>query len=522
MLAGPLQAGSQPQKLSLRPTGQGHHRRELRLALGERAGLVHHQRVNLFQNLQGLGVLDEHTGSGAAAGSDHDGHRRRQSQRARAGDDEHRHRAHESVGQARLRPDQRPDDESNHSHQHHRRNEVGGHHVGQALDGGAAALGFADQADDVGQQRLAAHALGPHDEAAGAVDGAAGDVVALDFLHRDGFARDHGLVHRAVAVQDHAVHGNLLARANPEAVAGLDVLQRNVDFGAVVANYAGGLGRQAQESFDGATGLAAGAEFEHLSQKHQGDDDGGGFKVHRHFAAFSAEGIREEARSESGHYAVEISRAGAESDEGEHVQAAVDDRGPAALEKRPTAPEHHRGGEGELNPNQRQPGQESGKRLARNHLRHGEEEDRSGKDNAGPKPASHVQQLRVGLFFHRCSPRLQGHPANGARARLAAHHLRVHGADVFCFGQRSRNRQRLQRHAALGTRARPRLADFRIHGTGVVGAIASQLGRPQRNKRCAGRRGTAQVPGRLGAKLLQAAGITEEVRRPFVLVLAGG
>ena len=62
--------------------------------------------------------------------------------------------------------------------EHDGRNEVRGDHVGQALDRRAAALRFADHADDLREQRLAADALGAHDEAAGAVDGAADDAVA--------------------------------------------------------------------------------------------------------------------------------------------------------------------------------------------------------------------------------------------------------------------------------------------------------------------------------------------------------
>ena len=45
---------------------------------------------------------------GAAAGADHDRHRRRQAERARAGDDQHRDRVHERVGQPRLRAPDRP------------------------------------------------------------------------------------------------------------------------------------------------------------------------------------------------------------------------------------------------------------------------------------------------------------------------------------------------------------------------------------------------------------------------------
>ena len=72
-----------------------------RLAFGQRAGLVHHERVDLLQQLDRFGVPDQHAGLRAAADADHDRHRRRQAERARAGDDQHRHRIDESRSASR-------------------------------------------------------------------------------------------------------------------------------------------------------------------------------------------------------------------------------------------------------------------------------------------------------------------------------------------------------------------------------------------------------------------------------------
>src|SRR3954469_12151297 len=44
------------------------------LAFGERAGLVDHQRVDLFQALERFGITDEHARLGTPAGADHDRH----------------------------------------------------------------------------------------------------------------------------------------------------------------------------------------------------------------------------------------------------------------------------------------------------------------------------------------------------------------------------------------------------------------------------------------------------------------
>ena len=68
----------------------GDDRRHGRLALGQRAGLVDDERVDLLHALERLGVLDQHAGLRAAPDADHDRHRRREAERAGTGDDQHR------------------------------------------------------------------------------------------------------------------------------------------------------------------------------------------------------------------------------------------------------------------------------------------------------------------------------------------------------------------------------------------------------------------------------------------------
>ena len=69
---------------SSRPNSAGRDPRvEPRLAFGQRAGLVHDQRVHLLEGLERLGVANQHPRRRAAAGADHDRHRRRQAERAR-------------------------------------------------------------------------------------------------------------------------------------------------------------------------------------------------------------------------------------------------------------------------------------------------------------------------------------------------------------------------------------------------------------------------------------------------------
>ena len=108
VLAGDFDAGGQPEHLPFVLARHRHDRDHAWLSLGERAGLVDDERVDAFQNLERLGILDQHAGRGAAARADHDRHRRRQPERARAGDDQHGDGIDQRVSQARLRAEECP------------------------------------------------------------------------------------------------------------------------------------------------------------------------------------------------------------------------------------------------------------------------------------------------------------------------------------------------------------------------------------------------------------------------------
>ena len=108
MLAAALDAGRKLQHLRFIEAGRGGNRHHLRLAFGERAGLVDDKRVDLFHALQRFGVLDQHAGLRAAADADHDRHRRGEAQRARAGDDQHAYGRDQPIGEARFGAEQSP------------------------------------------------------------------------------------------------------------------------------------------------------------------------------------------------------------------------------------------------------------------------------------------------------------------------------------------------------------------------------------------------------------------------------
>ena len=87
MFAGALQAGSEAKHLIGIGWGLKPYPNQLRFAYGERSGFIDDEGVNFFQNLESLGVFDEHSGAGSAAYADHDGHGGCESESAGARDD---------------------------------------------------------------------------------------------------------------------------------------------------------------------------------------------------------------------------------------------------------------------------------------------------------------------------------------------------------------------------------------------------------------------------------------------------
>ena len=81
----------QRQQLTFVETGLNPEIGEFGATLGQRAGLVERDDVDLLKTLQRAAVPKQHTQLGSFAGPDHDRGRRRQTHRAGAGDNQHRH-----------------------------------------------------------------------------------------------------------------------------------------------------------------------------------------------------------------------------------------------------------------------------------------------------------------------------------------------------------------------------------------------------------------------------------------------
>ena len=103
----------------------------------------------------------------------------------------------------------------------HDRDEDAGDAVGEPLDRRLAGLRVGDELGDLGERGVLADLRGADDQAAAGVDGRARDVVARADLDRHRLAGQQAHVDGRVALDDDAVGGDLLARADDEVVADL-------------------------------------------------------------------------------------------------------------------------------------------------------------------------------------------------------------------------------------------------------------------------------------------------------------
>ena len=122
----------------------------------------------------------------------------------------------------------------------------------------------------------------------------------------------------------------------------MDSVQIDVLVLAVVAHPLGGLRHEVEQGPDSTASLLPGSQFEDLAQQHQDGDHGRRLEIDCDRSFRGAERFREQVRSDGRDGAVGPSDTGTHRDQREHVQAAVNQRGPGPLEERPASPEHDR------------------------------------------------------------------------------------------------------------------------------------------------------------------------------------
>ena len=430
MFAGLLQAGHRRQQLPFAPARQSHQCPQPGFALGKSPRLVQHQGVHAIQGFQGRGILDQHAGAGSSSGRHHDRHGCRQAEGAGAGNNQHGHGIDQAVSHRGLRPQQAPGQEGQEGGEQDRGDEAGGNRVGETLDRSACPLGFGHHLDDPGQEGVLSHPGGPHDEAAGLIDGAARHPVGRKLLDRQGLAGEHRFIHRACALDHHSVYRDAFPGPNPQSGVDGDTVQGDLLLRSILPQSACGVGGQPQERADGAAGLLASPELQHLSQQDQSGDDGGCFEIDGNGSVRISKGVRKQGRGQGGRQAVEVGSRRAQSDQGKHVGAAAEEGQPPSLQQRPSPPEHHRRGQQALNPGRTvgQPLRLQG--AAPNHLRHGQQEDGESQHQADLEPAPHGGQLGIVGLLQGNHSGFQGHAADGTGSGSIPRDLGVHGAGV--------------------------------------------------------------------------------------------
>ena len=192
------------------------------------------------------------------------------------------------------------------------------------------------------QHGVASHPLGPHHKAAAAVQGATHHLVARRLGDRHGFASEHRFIDRAAPVLNDAIHRHFLPRPHPQAVADVDHIQGNIRLTAIGGDAPGLARGKVQERADRPAGALPRPQFQNLAEEHQDDDHGGRLEINGDRAAWPAKGRRKDAGSERRRHAIDPRHADAQRNQREHVEAAADQRSPAADKERPACPYHHR------------------------------------------------------------------------------------------------------------------------------------------------------------------------------------
>ena len=230
-------------------------------------------------------------------------------------------------------------------------------------------MGLFDHADDLRQNRVAAHLGGAIGQAAGAINRAADESRTADLFHRHRLTGDHAFIDIGLPIDDNAVGGDLLAGAEVDDVAGFDLFQGQFDDGAVALHPCAG-GAQAHELGNRGPGAPLGAGLKIAAQQDQRDDHGGGFEID-HAAAFGQQPRRKERGDR-----VEPRRPRSECHERVHIRRALRQRRQAIAIEMPPRPCQHEGGEEELDEpaclrpdGRRDPMVKSGHQMAA-HLKH--------------------------------------------------------------------------------------------------------------------------------------------------------
>ena len=151
--------------------------------------------------------------------------------------------------------------------------------VGEPLHGRLAGLRLGDQPRDLRERGVVADLRRAHDQPAAGVDARAGHLVAGLLLDGDALAGEQRLVDGRGARLDDPVGGDLLARADDEAVADLRAARSGPALGAVRAEDRDVLGAELQQRGQRGAGAALGARLEVAAGEDEHRDGRGDLEV---------------------------------------------------------------------------------------------------------------------------------------------------------------------------------------------------------------------------------------------------
>ncbi len=156
-----------------------------------------------------------------------------------------------------------------------------------------------------------------------------------------------------MALDHRAVDRHFFAGANAQQVTDGNLAESDIGLASVRRDAARGFRGQTEQGLDRAAGLAASPQLQHLPQQDQNRNDGSCFEVKADVSGGVAKGSRKETGRDHGNQAVKVGSAAADGDQGEHVEAAMNNRRPSALKEGPSAPQNDWRCQGKLSPSQR-------------------------------------------------------------------------------------------------------------------------------------------------------------------------
>jgi hypothetical protein len=115
------------------------------------------------------------------------------------------------------------------------------------------------------EHRVAANSLGPHHQAAGAVDGPTNHRVCRSLLDRRRLSRNHRFIDEAAALLDHAIDRDLFTRPHTQPVADRDLFERYIHLATIGSNAPRRFRRQAEQTANRRSRASPRSQLKHLA-----------------------------------------------------------------------------------------------------------------------------------------------------------------------------------------------------------------------------------------------------------------